>query len=220
MTRQSVAGQAARRADTALGAVLLVGGGSSRMGRDKALIEIDGEALVRRAAHVLGAVAGAGVVVVAATAQQLPDLGPGVQVVRDAARLQGPLAALAQGVRALPPSATRFVACATDLPRLHASVARRLVELLAQHDAAVPEIAGYPQPLAAAYARRAGAVAESPVAEGERSMRALVSRLDARVVTPAELLADGDVVASDPQLSSFLDVDTPEELAALLGRPH
>ena len=68
-----------------IGGLLLTGGASRRMGTDKALIEVDGQRLVDRAAAVLGAVA-----------DPVIEVGPGwseLPAVREDPPGSGPLAA-------------------------------------------------------------------------------------------------------------------------------
>ncbi len=77
--------------------ILLAGGRSQRMGRDKATLPWHGSTLARRALGLLARVAEPPVVVVCAPGQELPALPGWVQVVRDPEPGLGPLAGLAAG---------------------------------------------------------------------------------------------------------------------------
>lgn len=97
-----------------LAAVLLAGGKSRRMGTDKALITLRGETLVARAVRTLRSRCSP-VVVVRADGQCLGALD--ACVITDAQPGQGPLVALAQGLRAVREAGVaRAFVCAVDMP--------------------------------------------------------------------------------------------------------
>jgi len=135
-----------------------------------------------------------------------------VTLVRDEAEYAGPAGALARGMAAAKNEIT--FACSGDLPLLRAQVARTLCDWLrampADCDAVIPEIGGRLQPLAAAYRRGCGPMIAGIAAAGERRLTSIVMRLDVRRVGEAELRR------LDPELMSFLNVNTPEEYARAL----
>ncbi|HVY44942.1 MAG TPA: NTP transferase domain-containing protein, partial [Minicystis sp.] len=98
-----------------LGAVVLAGGKSSRMGRPKAWLDFGGEPLLTRVVRRLSA-ACTPVVVVAAADQELPPLGPDVRVARDAVVGRGPLVGIAGGLAALGADADAAFVSSTDAP--------------------------------------------------------------------------------------------------------
>jgi molybdopterin-guanine dinucleotide biosynthesis protein A len=83
--------------------ILLAGGRSQRMGRDKASLPWHGSTLARRAAGLLARVAEPPVIAVCAPDQDLPPLPAWVEVVRDPEPGLGPLAGLAVGRAAAGP---------------------------------------------------------------------------------------------------------------------
>ena len=88
-----------------LGAVLLAAGGSSRMGRPKQLLRIEGEALVTRMAHRLIELEPGGVIVVTGSAsQKVNDQLSGllVQIVHNPRWEEGMASSLAVGLKNLP----------------------------------------------------------------------------------------------------------------------
>jgi len=135
-----------------------------------------------------------------------------VTLIRDEAEYAGPSGPLARGMAAAKNEIT--FACSCDLPLLRAQVARALCdwlrELPANCDAVVPEIGGRLQPLAAAYRRGCGSVITAIAAAGERRLTSIVMRLNVRRAGEAELRR------LDPELMSFLNVNTPEEYARAL----
>src|SRR3954470_12815150 len=80
------------------GAIILCGGKSSRMGRDKASLPFGSETMLQRVVRLIGEVVPAETTVVVASAtQELPPLPPRIRIVRDEQAYRGPLAGLAVG---------------------------------------------------------------------------------------------------------------------------
>ncbi len=121
------------RATTA--GIILAGGRSSRMGADKALLEIEGETMLARIARVVSTVVSE-VVIVGRTA--LPPELEGTRAVTDAYGEAGPLGGIATGLVYLDTEHALVVAC--DLPYLQADLLRLLVELAPGYDAVVPRL--------------------------------------------------------------------------------
>ncbi len=129
--------------------VILAGGKSLRMGRDKALIEIDGIPLIRRLADIL---LGLTDHVVVSANDRAAYKFLGLPVVTDTFNGQGPLAGLHAAMVHSPLPLFLVVAC--DLPRIHAALLRRLVQLCPGYDAVVPRTSsGQMHPLSALYRR-------------------------------------------------------------------
>jgi molybdenum cofactor guanylyltransferase len=187
-----------------IAAVLLTGGASRRMGSDKArLLGPDGQTLAERTATLLGAVAGPAVEVGSGASglPTVPDDHPG----------QGPLAAVATGVRALSERgwAGGALVVATDMPRLDAG----LVTWLADHSfpgSVVPVVDGERQWLCARYDGPTLAGAGPLVAAGHRRMADLVEGRSYHAAGPDEW-----ALVSSPLAPR--DADTPEELADLMA---
>ena len=137
-----------------LGAVVLCGGESRRMGQPKAWLPFGSERMLQRVVRLVGSAAGMGpIVVVAAPGQELPPLPDSVTIVRDSVSGRGPLQGLAAGLAALPDSIDLVFATATDVPFLQPSWIDRLAVLIGDHDLAIPFADGYHHPLAALYRR-------------------------------------------------------------------
>jgi len=185
-------------------AIILAGGESQRMGRDKATLALGEHSLLHR--------------VVAVVQPLFPQLLVSVRQHRldielpqvcDTQANAGPLAGLCA---ALEKSTTPWIfAVATDMPFVQSA----LIEYLARqrsgqdYQAVVPVVAGHPQPLAAFYAVSALAVIQDLLAgDGKRSLRAALERLNVCYVD------ESDLRAADPGLRSFFDLDTPDDVAA------
>ncbi|MBL9087124.1 MAG: NTP transferase domain-containing protein [Planctomycetia bacterium] len=196
-------------------ALVLAGGRSTRMGRDKASLAWGGSTFLARVVATVAAVVDE-VVVVARPGQALPEVGPlraGVAVRHavDAADDRGPVEGLRAGLASCDASVVYATGC--DVPRLApAFVAAVIAALRAAPDAAVavPEVAGRLHPLAAAYRRAPTLVAaRALLAAGSARMTALVEGL------PHVVVPEADLRAVDPTLGSLANVNTPADLDAL-----
>ncbi len=132
-----------------LGAIVLAGGRSRRMGAPKALLDWHGGTLVRRVSGILQRVAHP-VVVVHADGQELPPL-PGVERVIDRVADRGPLEGMAAGLRAMAGRCAAVVVSGTDLPFLHPDLVLALAAARGEHDAAVPVADDHVHHLCAVY---------------------------------------------------------------------
>ena len=187
-------------------ALVLAGGASRRMGRDKIALELEGRPLLAHALDACAEVAGERIVV----GREAPPAGVAVSaaslwIADDAAPASGSAAVERHGP---------LWALATGLARASGEVA-----LLVGGDmpSLRPIHEGRPQPLCSAWpVALAGAVTRL-VEAGERSP------LDAARALDAELLEPAAYAKADPRGDSFLDVDTPQALAdarRLLTAPH
>ncbi len=196
--------------------IIVAGGLSRRFGSDKASASLRGRPLLQWVRDAL-APAVDEIVIVTAAGQALPPMHPAlpVRVVEDREPERGPLAGLAAGF-AVAASPVCFVT-SCDAPLLRTAVVERIVSALGDHDAVLPEVGGFQQPLAAAYRR------EPCLAAAEAALDAGGARV---IDTFAELdvlaLAEDRLARVDPDLRSFRNANTPEELAeiaALLESP-
>lgn len=185
--------------------IVLAGGQSRRMGRDKALLPFGEDTLLGRVVRRVGGVCSR-VIVVAREA----DAYPGFEVALDRFPGCGPLAGLHAGLLEARTDLCVCVAC--DLPFLEPALLRLLLDRAEGYDAALPLLGGRVEPLCSVYRRSVTAVAESLLRAGGGSMRDLLRRLRVRAVGEEELRM------ADPELLSFLNVNTPEDYRAALQR--
>ena len=169
-----------------LAAVVLAGGASRRMGRDKATLDFSGRTFVEQAVATLSTRCSP-VFVVAAPGQPLPTLD--AEVLRDDVRGVGPLLATARGLRAAADAGVdRAFVCAVDMPYLTVDLIDELVgpSVRLAADVVLPWD-GRDHYLAGVYRTDLASRAEELVAAGERSMRALVDTVDTqRIVMPEQ----------------------------------
>lgn len=179
---------------------VLCGGASRRMGRDKALVLIDGVAMARRVADVLGAAGAARVVAVGGDAPALRDLG--LDARPDRWPGEGPLGGLVTALEDPDPDASAVaVVLSCDLTDPDPAAVERLVRVRAgqDSDATVPVVACRHQWLHAAWHRRVAGVLADVFEAGERSLAG--AALSLRVATIDDLAP-----------ASVHDADRPEDL--------
>ena len=161
---------------------VLTGGASTRMGRDKALIEVGGVAMARRVADAALAAGAARVVCIGGDASALASLG--LAVVPDRYPGEGPLGAVLTAFGVLDAPIVLVLAC--DLPDLDAVTVRAVVAGLGDHAAAFAEADGT-HPLVAAYSPLMCQDAFLRVFNsGRRAVREALAEIDAVAVTITE----------------------------------
>ena len=147
-------------------AVLLAGGKSSRMGCDKALLEIDGAPLWRRQLATLRALAPEQLLVSG------PSRGEG-ETVADEIAGAGPLGGVAAALHRC--SAPLLVVLAVDLPEMTAAFLHGLLMLCRDGGGVVTRGPDFFEPLAAVYPKVAQALAWEQLQRGEFSMQRFVA---------------------------------------------
>ena len=190
-------------------AVVLAGGASRRMGSDKKLLRLGGRSFLEL---VLEAAAEAGdeVLVAVATREQAREVAERceVEVVLDSHPGAGPAMAMlsAAGVA----KHECLLSMPVDCPLIKPGMYRLLVHELgasAEHGACLPEAMGRVQPLHGAYRRDA--------LRGVRRVRSM-HRL-AELLNPL-VVPESTVRTADPELESFLNVNTPRDYRMLVER--
>lgn len=197
-----------------LGAVVLCGGSSSRMGRSKADLPWGDRTLLQHVVERLSQAVTRSIVVVAAPDQPLPELSADVIVARDRNPGNGPLEGFVAGLQALPSDCVAAYVTSCDAPWVEPSMVHHLMSLLDQHQAVVPCDNDRVYPLAAVYTRDVLAIAQANLTDGRRSLRDLVQSTRARKVDVASLRV------FDPQLLTLVNLNTPEEYEAAWKQWH
>jgi molybdopterin-guanine dinucleotide biosynthesis protein A len=166
------------RLRTDLAAVLLAGGQSSRMGRDKALLRIGGQPLIHLLAKRLLEVAEQ-VFVSAPDPAMYAFLS--LPCVRDVYAGCGPLAGLHAAM--LQSERPLMLVLACDLPRVSASLLQILIDAASDYDVVIPETSdGRLHPVCAVYRRTCLAAAERCLQSGEYRMLHLFEDRNLRVL--------------------------------------
>jgi molybdenum cofactor guanylyltransferase len=185
-----------------LAAVVLAGGASRRMGRDKATLPYEGKTLVEHMVSVVSPRCSP-VFVIAAPGQPLPTLQ--ADVLRDEVRGVGPLLATGRGLRAAADAGVKLAfVCAVDMPLLSSDLIDELAGPAVRLGAdVVLPWDGRDHYLAGVYRTSLADRVDALVAAGERSMRALVDTVDTqRIVMPEQ--------------PSLTNVNTAADLSAVI----
>ncbi|MCP4751003.1 MAG: molybdenum cofactor guanylyltransferase [Proteobacteria bacterium] len=186
------------------GAILLAGGRSSRMGRDKAALEIDGTYLLERLIKTVSPLVSRIVVMLSAD-QVLPfdvsSVGDNIEVGRDSRAGQGPLQGIADALQFLNSELNSIFVLTCDLPYLTTDWLRTMPPALIRGvDAVCAEHDGFVNPLLALYRKEVLLCAPQFLAADQRSCLVLIrgQRLT-RLAAPS----DNPLVCTD--------INTPQE---------
>ncbi len=182
-----------------LSGIVLAGGQSRRMGRNKALLELGGQTLIARVLERLALLCDELIISTNAVelytslpARVVPDLVPG----------RGALGGIHAGLAAA--SNERAVVVACDMPLLNLSLLRYMAVVSPGYDVVVPRIGGFYEPLHAVYSARCVEPIAQLIAEGPRRITDLYRRVRLRELTEEE------VRLFDAALS-FVNVNTLQE---------
>jgi molybdenum cofactor guanylyltransferase len=198
----------AESAQECVAAFVLAGGKSSRMGRDKALLELAGLPMILRAARLLETVAGPPTVV--GPPETYVPLG--LRAIRDDWPGAGPLGGIATALRASECAWNLIVAC--DLPYL----TREWLEFLigrarrSHADAVLPMNAPGPEPLCAMYAKNSEAPIWLALDRGVRKVSEGLAHLLVDYLEPLEW----KIFDSEGLL--FKNMNLPEDYEAASAR--
>jgi len=154
---------------------VLAGGKSTRMGRNKALLRLDGEPLWQRQLRTLKAAGAKPVFLVQAPSQRALTHQRGVRVIRDTIRDAGPLAGL-HAVLAQCES-THLAILAVDLPHISPAWFTWLAENCSPETGAVVRTPRGYEPLAAIYPQSARLAATAALTAGEYSLQKFITTL-------------------------------------------
>ncbi|MBI5290088.1 MAG: molybdenum cofactor guanylyltransferase [Chloroflexi bacterium] len=187
-----------------VGAIIVAGGRSTRLGRDKASEPLLGRPLLQ---HVLDRIAGlvSEIVIVRAPGQVLPALETAtpITVAEDDYPGKGPLGGIYTGL--VRSSAERSLVVACDMPLLSRPLLQELLRRGSGCDVVMP-VLEYPEPLHAVYAR---ACIEPIRTRIEADQLKITNFLGAVRVC---YMREGECRAFDPDLRSFLNTNTDEDL--------
>jgi molybdenum cofactor guanylyltransferase len=154
---------------------ILAGGRSSRMGRDKAALEIDGVTMLDRAIDLLQSI-GVSVTVVGLPAE-FERRASQVPVIADEWPGMGPLGGIATALRQTPATWNLVIAC--DMPYLTAEWLRFLLQRTktSSADAILSRSERGPEPVCAVYHRRAESAIRESLQQGKLRVTGVVATL-------------------------------------------
>ncbi|TEU03647.1 MAG: molybdenum cofactor guanylyltransferase [Dehalococcoidia bacterium] len=181
--------------------IVLAGGKSLRLGREKALEEIGGRSLIERVIERLSLL-GNEIIVVTSSSDQLPDLG--VKRVIDSYPGKGNLVGIYSGLKEVASSHSLVVGC--DMPFLNIDLLRYIMELSPGFDVVIPRVDEGVEPLHAVYSKNCLAPIEVYLREGRLKIFDLLPELKVRYVDNAE------IERFDPRHLSFFNINSEANL--------
>ena len=164
--------------------IILAGGQSLRLGRDKALEILGGKTLLERVVDSLAQVA-KDILIVGALQKHPVTQFPSVRILEDTYSGRGPLGGLYTGLVAAASDYAWVVAC--DMPLLDAQLLQYLMELAPGYDAVVPRLDGKAQTLHAVYSRECIPVAEALLHKGKPGLHTLLDGVRVRYLEEVEM---------------------------------
>jgi len=189
----------------AVAGFVLAGGRSSRMGKEKALLALDGETLLARGLRQLGEVCAE--VAIAGGTAELSRFG---RLVSDEQTGQGPLSGILAALRSSACEWNLF--CPVDVPFVPRCAWERMIavaadELHASADAILARVCGQVQPLCGLYRRRLEPELRTQLNHGERKVTRAVT--DSGTVVWVDFDEQG-------QAAWFRNLNTPEDYAQMM----
>ncbi len=183
--------------------LVLAGGASRRMGREKAFLPWGRSTLIEHVVETLRPVTDE-VIVAVKDAREFRHLHATVvaDLVPDAHALGGIYTGLRMATH------VRCFVCACDAPFLSTKLIRFLIQQADGVDLVIPKTAQGLQPLHAMYATSALPVIEEQLRARRWDLRMLVPKLRARIIEPETILR------VDPEGLSFFNINTPAEYTA------
>ncbi len=190
---------------SSLTAVILAGGMSRRLGRNKALEPFQGEPLIRRVIARMGQV-GESVSVIVNEPKRAHELDLPEEVTSRVDRYpgKGSLGGIVTGLLTSPTEWSAFCAC--DMPFVNTRLYRYLAALRDGYDAVVPVVDGRPEPTHALYSRVCIGPIEGRIAANDLKISSFFSEVRVKLVP------EDEIRRLDPDLLSFFNVNTQGDL--------
>jgi molybdopterin-guanine dinucleotide biosynthesis protein A len=189
--------------------IILAGGRSQRLGRDKSLLLLAGQPLLARTVARLAPLSD-DLIVVTNHADRYEPLGLPTRLIPDQRPGVGALMGIYSGLRAARHGLALAVAC--DMPFLSVSLLRYMLSLAPDYDVVIPRLDGFLEPLHAVYGRACLGPMETVLEAGRRQIIAFFDQVRVRYVEEEE------VDRFDPQRLSFVNVNTPQDWAEVQAR--
>jgi molybdopterin-guanine dinucleotide biosynthesis protein A len=184
-----------------ISAIVLAGGNSSRLGRDKALLQIYGSStVIHTVVEKLQWISDD--VIVATNGKKYADLR--VRFTDDMYKNSGPLAGLHSGLLAAKHNRALVVAC--DMPFLNVNLLNHMVSQSLDDYALVPRIKDWLEPLHAVYSRQCIAPIDKMLNTSRFRMYDFLDTISIKY------LSEDSIKMFDPQYRSFFNLNSPKSL--------
>lgn len=183
------------------GGIILAGGRSSRIGRDKSRLEFGGVELAQRTVDFIGD-RFSEVIFVTNQPQTVPWRDDLI-VVQDEVPFQGPLGGILAGLQTSDYNLNFLIG--VDMPFLNEKLIAALMTYDAAADAVVPRLEGGLEPLHAVYSKNCLPAIRSRLKRGDYRMASFLEDVSLIEVGEAELRL------ADPELLAFFNVNTLDD---------
>jgi molybdopterin-guanine dinucleotide biosynthesis protein A len=186
--------------------IVLAGGRSLRLGRDKAAEILGGQSIIQRVIERLAPLSQEVLVVTAQgqRALELPPHLPGVRLLVDIIPGKGALGGLYTGLLAASSEYSLAVAC--DMPFLNLELLKYMLSLSPGFDVIIPRVGGLVEPLHAVYSKSCLAPMEDLFRRNERQIFQFYPQVRVRHVEEEE------IDRFDPHRLSIFNINTPADL--------
>ena len=181
--------------------VILVGGKSSRYGRNKALVELDGISLIERVITVLKGLFENIVLIT-----NSPDVYARfhLPMEQDIIKGLGPLGGIYTALQTISTEYGFFVPC--DMPFLNSRLITHMISQRDEHDVVTPKIGWKIETLYTLYRKTCLPEVERLIRNDQYQIIRFFDRVSVRYVD------ENEVRRFDPSLRSFFNVNRPEDL--------
>ncbi|MBW8865277.1 MAG: molybdenum cofactor guanylyltransferase [Verrucomicrobia bacterium] len=185
-------------------AVILAGGKSERMGRDKSFVELDGQTLLARQIRLVRSAGATEVFISGRTGVDYSAYG--CRVLEDRFQDAGPLAGIQSAMEAM--TTSLLLVLAVDLPCMSADFLRKLAGNCTENAGAVPRVNGGIEPLVAFYPEAVLPIATLMLSQNSLAVKNFIQRCE-----QAGLISVTDL--PDSTASLFLNCNSPDELESI-----
>ncbi len=185
--------------------IVLAGGKSLRLGRDKVLETVGNRNLLQRVVNNISSF-DSDIIIVTAIKQSVPQFisYPRLRIVTDIYPGKGPLGGIYTGLAASDSLYNLVVAC--DMPFLNQALLRYMIQLSTNFDLVVPRLGNTVEPLHAIYSKDCLTPIEYLLKQGELEIIQLLTLVKVRYVEADE------INRFDPDHLSFFNINTEADL--------
>ncbi len=181
-------------------AVVLAGGNSTRMGKNKALLELGNKKMIEVVVDTLRPLVEEIIIVTNHT--ELQGLLKNVRYVKDCIELQkkSSIVGLYTGLREAKNEYSFVTAC--DMPLLNIALIKYMIETVGEEDVLLPYFKGFYQPLYSIYRKSCLRQIEEMLEKKDYKIINLFERVNTKKIRETE------IIPFDQDLQSFLNVNT------------
>jgi len=184
--------------------IILAGGKSSRLGRNKALQIIDGKSLIQRVVDRVG-VLSTEIIIVTASGEAIPCHSTvEIRTVADICPGRGPLVGIYSGL--ISSSSSRAVAVGCDTPFLSVNLLKYMTQICSVYDVIVPRIKNKLEPLCAVYSKNCSVPIQKLLEQDELRIDKLFGMVKVQYVE------EDEINRFDPEHLSFFNINNQADL--------